>query len=369
MIFLEEEFRAYCPSGEGNGIDNSCSSAGNQKADDSWKKETSVSLSGDSLKEKPPYIGASKARKVTISDSAGLQSAMSKLGISSLDSLAVMGAATIRGSRVEFLGGRSDIYIENKIPIAKDVYATSEGSFEIDVSLSKDGDDTVLYFGGMYPDREATSSPERISKATSIMQQAVIESVMAAESAGVARIDMAAAGGEQYSLKGYRLWPQFGFDAPLENSHKHALAKADPALIEKVMRLARPDLFATRIQPSPSVLAAAVSQSPVTVQHLIASREGDRWWDKNGSTLSMSLDFKNKSGLGYTKFQDKAKRLVRLKGRNQDRSYLEWLEDVVECRAADCGRDDHGQFAKEQLRGRRQRRLVVARRRAGLHEG
>ena len=331
-----------CASGNGGGSSS--------KADDSWKEsKDSVSLSGNDLKEKPPFAGAEKAGRVEIADPKSLLEGMAQAGIKSLDDLAAMGGATVRGSEVIFSGaGHPEmgayISVENKIPVSRNGDG-SEGYFQVGVSVYKEGREHVLGLNEMFPTQEVKASRERVAKATSLMQQAVIESIMAADNSGIARVKMSAAGGPEYDLKGYRLWPQFGFDAPLEPSHKHALAKAPPDVIEKVMRVARPDLFATRIKPSAGALAAALPQSNINVQHLVSFHEGDLWWDNNGSTLGMALDLSDKKSLGYAKFQKRVSQLKKLRERNQERSFFQWLDEEAEFRAgADCGRVEGGRF-------------------------
>lgn len=333
---------------------NDCASDGSggssSKTDDSWKESNdSVSLSGNDLKEKPPFAGAEKAGRVEIANPKALLEGMAQAGIKSLDDLAAMGGATVRGSEVVFSGaGHPEmgayLSVENKIPVSRSGDG-SEGYFQVGVSVYKEGREHVLGLNEMFPTQEVKASRERVAKATSLMQQAVIESIMAADNSGIARVKMSAAGGPEYDLKGYRLWPQFGFDAPLEPSHKHALAKAPPDVIEKVMRVARPDLFATRIKPSAGALAAALPQSNINVQHLVSFHEGDLWWDNNGSTLGMVLDLSDKKSLGYAKFQKRVSQLKKLRERNQERSFFQWLDEEAEFRAgADCGRVEGGRF-------------------------
>jgi hypothetical protein len=351
------ELRAYCPTGEGGGIDNTCSPGGQSsaapaKADDSWKEsKSSLSISGDGLKDKPPFTGADKAGSVAIPNPQGLADGMSDAGIKSLDELAAMSGATIRGSKVTFFGasGGNDgtgafITIDNEIPLARDG-SDSEGQFDVNVAVYRDDGEYVLGFNGMYPDKAATATRERVAKATSLMQQAVIEAIASVEKTGISKVKMSAAGGPEYELKGYRLWPQFGFDAMLDKSSKHSLSQAPQAVVEKLMRTARPDLFATRITPSHAALVAALPHSDITVQHLVSFHEGDVWWNENGTTLSMTLDLSDKKSLGYAKFQKQTSRLKRLKERNQSRAFFEWLEEEAEFRAgADCGRVDGGRF-------------------------
>lgn len=356
------EERAYCATGEGGGIDNSCgssdgpsSTATATKVDDSWKDSAAnVSLSGDELKERPPFEGAEKAGSVDLLYPHALKGAMAQVGIESLGDLAAMAGGTVRGSRVKIFGAAGNreveafrdayISVENKIPLARDG-SDSEGAFDVSVSVYRDGDEYVLGLNEMYPNDAAKATGERIARATSLMQQAVVESLLGADRAGLSRIEMSAAGGPEYHLKGYRLWPQFGFDAFLEQSHKHVLSKAPAAVVEKVMRAARPDLFATRVPPPHAALVAALPQSEISIQQLISFREGDVWWDKNGTTIGMTLDLSDKKSLGYAKFQKRVSRLKRLKDRNQDRAFFEWLEEEAEFRAgADCGRVEGGRF-------------------------
>jgi hypothetical protein len=350
------EVRAYCPTGEGGGIDNSCSpgeqspSASPAKVDKSWQdSQSSVLLSGSDLKDKPPYAGADKATSVDIPDPQSLQGGMAQAGIKSLDHLATMGGATVRGSKAVFSGaGHPDfgayISVENEIPLSRDG-DPSEGHFNVNIAVYKEGREHVLGLNGMHPSPEVNATPQRVARATSLMQQAVIEAMLAADDTGLSRIKMSAAGGPEYDLKGYRLWPQFGFDAELENTQLHAISQASPQFVEKLMRAARPDLFATRYVPPHAALVAALPRSKITVQHLISFHEGDVWWNENGSTLSMSIDLNDKKSLGYARFQKQAARLKRLKSRNQSRAFFEWLDEQAEFRAgADCGRAAGGRF-------------------------
>jgi hypothetical protein len=95
---------------------------------------------------------------------------------------------------------------------------------------------------------------------------------------------------------------------------------------------------------------ASRHRNSLTIQELISSREGDRWWDENGSDVNLTLDLRDKSSPGYKKWTEMKARLPKLRERNKSRSFFDSLvESRAFCPTGEgggilntCGKDDGG---------------------------
>jgi hypothetical protein len=363
------EIRAFCPTGQGNGIDNSCGSngekmaadsgggagggspakAGPRPATDDWKDERQpVYLSKEQLQESSPVTGGERLDSFAIKDPIMAQEAMKRIGIGSMDDLAALAGGVVRGGGIN-IDADEDATINTTIvvPVREDdaKSGTIHASVTVSSRIDDDGNQTShLGFEGLYPSGMDRSSASDVARVSSIMMQRVIESMSKASELGFSSAEMAAVGSPDRTTKGYRLWPQFGFDGQLSS---RVTSEIPDSLLEKVWRHHRPDLFATRVPPA--AIMSRLRNKTLTIQELIAVPEGDRWWDQNGESISLTFDFKDKDSLGYKRFQKKVAALKRLRDRNEGRSIIEeWIEDLIEERSCDSSdKNADGTFAPD----------------------
>lgn len=344
------EIRAYCATGEGGGQKNDCppASVGTAAASDDWKSERKpISMTYDQLDKAPPVTGGDVLDSFSISDPQMTQEAMKNIGIPTMDDLVTLGGGVVRRGDVAVHAGGDDFVTVNlAIPVSTtEDYA---GSVHTQTVITQFFDDegrpqSHLAFEGLVPKDLDRSSDRDVARVTSIMMQRVVESMSRADDLGFATASMEAVGDASRVMKGYRLWPQFGFDGEIPERTQREI----PApIVEQVWRKHRPDLFATRV-PASAILRG-LRAKPMTIQQLISINEGDRWWNENGSNITLSLDFNDKSSLGYKKFKEKKDRLPRLRERNKSRSMEEWIEDLIESRACDdSDRQEGGRFGPD----------------------
>jgi hypothetical protein len=341
------EIRAYCATGEGGGQKNDCppSSVGTAAASDDWKSERKpISMTYDQLDKAPPVTGGDVLDSFSISDPQMTQEAMKNIGIPTMDDLVTLGGGVVRrGDVAVFAGGDDFVTVNLAIPVSTtEDYA---GSVHTQTVITQFFDDegrpqSHLAFEGLVPKDLDRSSDRDVARVTSIMMQRVVESMARADDLGFATASMEAVGDASRVMKGYRLWPQFGFDGEIPERTQREIPAS---VVEQVWRKHRPDLFATRV-PASAILRG-LRAKPITIQQLISITEGDRWWNENGSNITLSLDFNDKSSLGYKKFKEKKDRLPRLRERNKSRSMEEWIEDLIESRACDdADRQAGGRF-------------------------
>lgn len=343
------EIRAFCATGEGGGQKNDCppASSGTAKASDEWKSERSpISMTKDQLDKAPPVTGGDILDSFSISDPQMTQEAMKTIGVPTLDDVVTLGGGVVRGGTVALQSGGDDYITVNQVvpvspgdPDSGAVHSTTIVAQYIDT----DGvASSHLAFEGLAPMGLDKSSGRDVARVTSIMMQRVIEAMAKADDLGFKAASMQAVGDSSHVLKGYRLWPQFGFDGEIPDRVRKEMPDN---IVEQVWRKHRPDLFATRV-PASAILRG-LRAKPMTIQQLISVTEGDRWWDDNGDDIALSFDFKDKSSLGYKKFKEKKDRLPRLRDRNKSRSMEEWIEDLIESRSCDdSDRQEGGRFGQ-----------------------
>jgi hypothetical protein len=337
------------------GEGNKCQADGDgvaapEKQDDSWKEQTgTVSWSSSELAEKPPIRGGDKLRSLKIEGAGELASAMSTLGVDSLDSIVAIGGGKTRGAAVRVAPySDTEVFVTASIPIdpASDVADPDEGYVTTNTMLSRDRNgETVLNYVSLSTPMSVSGSPNANQKdrlrVASLLSEQFVESLSAAESAGVSSALMQAAGDStDVFVQGYRLWPQFGFDAPVP---LRELSKVPDEIVLKAAGVPIPPAGSTRIPQETVLRGLRARVKNLTIQQLISTREGERWWDKNGSDVTLTLDLKDKNSLGYRRFQESKKRLARLKERNKSRAFFE----DAESREADCGRDEGGRFGND----------------------
>lgn len=360
MIFLEGDTRAYCATGEGGGQDNSCAPGeGNDKTWMSGDDKASTSWDSDQLKVRSPIKGGDRVESVLIKDSALVVASLKSTDLS-IDDVVSLGGGPIRGSHVSVSANWDDeISVEIISPI--DPEDPSQGFVSAGVSILRDEDEDnalAIHYGSLFPMREVKVDdksgeayvigdvqPDRLtasqrSRIASILMERFAESVSTAEKSGFAYAEMFAVGsGLDGSDKGYRLWPQFGFDGTIPTA---TLKMVPDDIALKAAGVAVPSPNASRI-PHATVLRGlrASAVKSLTIQQLISTPEGDRWWNENGHSISLRLDFKDKSSPGYKRFSAMKAKIEKLRKRNKSRSLTDFYFDLIERRAF-CPTGDGG---------------------------
>jgi len=333
----EAEERGFCPTGEGNGVDNSCGSGGKMAPD---RDGGGGSVAGSS-------VGAGKPASVTVESQDSLDKAASVLGLGGVDDVVKISGANVRGAKVDVYADPSGFTKVSALwPIDKED-PDGGGKVFTEVSMANTPEGKVLGFEAFGPSGGSISSGADQQKVISIISEKVAESIESAEENGFVAVTTFAVGDANNQYKGYRLWPQFGFDADLPRD----LAKrVPPEIVLKSKGIAIPPPGSTSIPHHLVVKSLASQNRDMTIQELIKTREGKRWWDDNGDDIELKLDLTDKSSLGYKKWSEVKDRLPALRERNQTRSFFDaFVEERGFCPTGEgggilntCGNDDGG---------------------------
>jgi hypothetical protein len=335
---------------------------------ESWRKseEDSVFLDSKALAKNSPVIGGERLHELTISNPKKVAKVLDTIGIKDLDTAVKIGGGAIRGADVRIKAyGADQAHISIASPVDPD--DEDSGSVMTHVDIADYGDGLEVSYGGLTtPSRvsdveklEAGTSDKTRLRIASLMQERMIESLMAAEKAKAVKATTFAAGMKDDPIySGYRLWPQFGFDTKLDLSE----FQVPPEVVLASFKMAVPPSAQAAVQA-----AKKLTKKGYTLQQLISTREGKKWWDENGRGTDMTLDLKDKKSLGYKRFAKLKKFLPRLKDRNvsEGRSVLGWIIEEVTRRSMslvgflggltraverrECGpsdKDESGKFTK-----------------------
>ena len=332
-IHGEAEQRGFCPTGEGNGIDNSCGSGGGQMM--------APDRDGGGGSVARPSAGSGKPASVTVESQDSLDKAASVLGLGGVDDVVKISGGNVRGAKVDVYADPSGFMkVSSLWPIDRED-PDGGGKVFTEVSMANTPEGKVLGFEAFGPSGGSISSGADQQKVMSIISEKVAESIESAEQNGFVAVTTFAVGDANNQYKGYRLWPQFGFDADLPRD----LAKrVPPEIVLKSKGIDIPPPGSTSIPHHLVVKSLASQNRDLTIQELISTREGKRWWDENGDDISLKLDLTDKSSLGYKKWQGMKDRLPALRERNETRSFF---DAFVESRDADCGRTPDGKFGSD----------------------
>jgi hypothetical protein len=340
-IRSEIESRAFCATGEGNGIDNSCGAGGGPMMAPDRDGGGSASPTSTSP-------GSGKPASVNVESQESLDMAMDVIGLGSVDDVVTLAGGNVRGAKVDVYGDESGfVKVSALWPIDR-TDPIGGGKVFTEVSMGMTDEGKVLGFEAFGPSGGSVDSPADQQTVISIISEKVAESINAAEENGFVAVTTFAVGDANNEYKGYRLWPQFGFDADLP---RDLVKRIPPELILKSKGIAIPAPGSTSI-PQHLVIKSLASQNrDLTIQELIQTREGKRWWDDNGDDIALKLDLTDRSSLGYKKWLDVKDRLPRLKARNETRAFFDaWVQERGFCPTGEGGgilntcssHDDHG---------------------------
>lgn len=286
------------------GPKNDCASE--DGADESWKdSDREYTFSNHDPDSGPsPVRGGPFIHGISIENPKSVASAMENVGVSTMTGVVGIGGGLTRGASTSVWTPKEGTKLKVDVQIPIDPEDDDVGFMNASVTIDKDpsSGESFVYYDTLYADIEtgnANVTGTESKRVSSLLLQVFPESLAAAEKAGVGYATTYAMGDNENEYKGYRLWPKFGFDAELTP----AIRKSIPKSVGK----------------------------PRTVQELISTTEGDRWWNENGTSLHMTLDFKDNSSEGYRKYKSALTRARRMKKRNENRS-------------ADCNRVEGGRF-------------------------
>lgn len=339
-MISEEEFRAFCATGTGNGVDNSCSSSeGSAPARDrSWESlpDRQIAKWGEEqLKESSPIRGGDKVSSVTIRNTSDVRDALDAMSMS-IDNAVSLAGGAIRGSHIAVDSiGKDYLQVQVISPINPDDLSEGYIESEIDVETDPDTGERTINYGTLFPYKEIREGSDgayavgdiapnaltgrQKARIASVMMERFIESVSTAEKKGFARAEMLAVGdGRDDVDSGYRLWPQFGFDGDVPQD---LLRKIPDEIAVKAAGISIPPHGSARIPQSTIVSGLRKQVSKLTIQQLISVPDGDRWWDKNGGSIELSLDLRDKTSPGYKRFTEMKAKVARLKKRNEGRAF------------------------------------------------
>lgn len=338
-IRSEVESRAFCATGEGNGIDNSCGAGGGQM----MAPDRDGGGSASSTSTSP---GAGRPASVTVESHDSLNKAMNVIGVSSVDDVVTLAGGNVRGAKVDVYGDESGfVKVSALWPINKKDRAAGQVFTEVSMGMTEEG--KVLGFEAFGPTGGTVDSPAAQQTVISIISEKVAESIDAAEKNGFVAVTTFAVGDADNEYKGYRLWPQFGFDADLPRDFTRRIP---PELILKSKGIEIPAPGSTSIPQHLVIKSLASQHRDLTIQELLRTREGDRWWDENGDDINLKLDLTDKTSLGYQRWEKMKSRLPRLKARNETRAFFDaWVQERGFCPTGEgggilntCGNDDNG---------------------------
>lgn len=377
----EAEGRAFCPTGEGGGVDNSCSAADAGAPSGGGGSGTSVAspqhfgdqsdsagkISWDKGDGDPPFAGAEKFESVSVNSPRQVNESLDRIGIDPGAAIDIAGASAGGGyamfrpspefsDEAPFAGsGVTPILLDFERDVAG-VQNGLMGSSIIGVSASGK---PVVYHNTISVMDAVRSDPIKRHAAAREFYRTMVASVEAARKNGISVVAFNAAGhsaadsakGNANPWRGYTIWPRMGFDGPLPQS---------------VRRRLPPELSHAK-----------------TLLDLHATREGTKWWAKNGEDIDVQLDLtrpdseQNKvfdrfvrhfskdrrdlplgEGDGWLSPEDLARldemweeiweddgTLDDYSGEDQEFLIGE-KEEKEEGRSADCGRDESGKFAE-----------------------
>ena len=312
----EESRSATCEKAAGGrfarGNDCAAGDGGSVDVDRSWRRESKKHVfydMGDG-ETKPPAKSLKDASVVLIPAGRALYRSLKILGVK-LDDVAKVAGADTPGAEV--VVGHGDM--KNLI-----------GLLDVDggASREEEGMVTVLSKGSVVGIKSAISagvtvwrdaedrdklkvayeflgvSPEAQSKASIAVGREMIRGAVAsikhAAAMGAEEITMLAAGDEKNKdFKGYRIWPRLGFDGVIPRDMVTPKWSIASGFFTS---------YGSRIPPSALSPRAKreIARGELTVQALWETKEGQKWWERNGRSIDLTLRPKDKRSLGWKRF-------------------------------------------------------------------
>ena len=314
----------------------------------SWKR--SNEQKGWSENEKKPVPSLKDAKVVIVLSGKPLMKSLKGMGVT-LDNFCKMAASTDPGSNVILSAGGVDSLSAQMggEPGSKEPSDTVsafctrpvlgiQGGMVSGVSLQKqeDGELWLRYvLLGVSPEAKKQASVV----VGRVLMKGVIDSISQAEKSGVTNIDMLAAGDDKdESFRGFRIWPRLGFDGVIPRE------KITPRWS---LRAGFFEPYGSNI-PKSILSPRAVKEKAagmLTIQALYETRQGQHWWEENGSTMIMSLEPQDKKSPGWKVFE-KLRDRIASRSEGTDDSLLAmidamWAESRAWCNTGDGNGQDN----------------------------
>lgn len=287
-----------------------------------WKKSADISHTGG-------VPGAEKMASLKVENPKSVTKISSAIGFESASSLIRFGAGDADGASVRISAEDASeismqiVTVNTDIPVFDN--GSRVGSTTVEVSVVKSEDETTAKYNYFQRDRQTRETIQR-EKASSASGESVTErrlgaaimekmltSLEEAEKAGVDSATTMAAGAPGSSeYQGFRLWGRFGFDAMLEKA---------------TISFLRRDMEAGESVLSPEHAEKLESTGKLSLQELLSTKQGERWWKRRGTSMYMTLDFKDKESPGYKRYRkllDRAKKAKEMGSRSL-RDFFEFV--------------------------------------------
>lgn len=273
-------------------------------------KSGRVDMNAEKLSRSPPFHGAEKLKSLSIDSVENVRAAQKKLGDSTVGEIAKILVADVENAHVTLTTDEEQLI--SQVALRVDQKDETKGKVTLTTAVRYTWPTSISY-ETFTVSAAAKKSVSSVAFANDIMDL-MLDSLEQAEKSGIEQAETFAAGNRaDREWQGYRLWGKFGFDAEI------------PPTIAKNI----PDDVLGR-----DGLAAREAEEPITLQQLLATPKGTKWWQRNGSQLKMRLDFTDKKSDGYKRF----KRLLAIRKRHRERggekrSFMQWLyetDDVSE---------------------------------------
>lgn len=238
------------------------------------------------------------------------------------------------------------VTIESSVPVYAGGTTEPVGNVGLEVSLRRYASDSTIAYYGMFDfdngvqaaiNREKKASQHGESAIERTLGAAIFDKMLAsleeAEKAGATKAMTFAAGNlHDPAYKGYRLWGRFGFDAELSGFRVRQILEAIDSKSTPEPLLSPENENKLRVTDS------------LTLQELLSTKAGERWWSQNGSGMGMTLNFSDKDSPGYARYRrmlEKARKAKQI-GRRAYEDFCEFAvatdRDVAEWRGFDAER-------------------------------
>lgn len=282
--------------------------------------------------------GIEQIAKMDVESPKAVRDRATAMGVKSVASLVRIGAADAAGAKVTISsrgslrrddGGGISVSVSSAIPIQSTDGSKIAGESIVVVQVRRDSpdDDPFVYYDLLSRGNDLTAeiSLERNSggespierKLGAMIFQQMIASLEEAEKSGLAKAKTYAAGSVQDTVfQGYRLWGRFGFDGNIPGSRAATLlADVDAALSSDPIL-------------SPEHARELRNTGTISLQKLLSTKNGEKWWKKKGGSINLSLDFRDKESIGYQRY----KKMLDMSRRARDsgsRSYEDFCEFAI----------------------------------------
>jgi hypothetical protein len=321
--------RAFCATGQGNGIDNSCGaktmsapdkdSGGGSTArpsrnpdtfPDTWNTDSSKVIRDGLLP-----AGLEKLGSFRLGPNATPREVMKlsqDMGIKSPKNLVTIGACNVTDADVTI-----NQLSSNALTARADIPA-GEGTIFVDTTIRNGEDGPTIDYKLLDLDdsaREQAANDEGFKRRVAgQMYDVMLSSMEAAEKAGFIGAETVAEGhgsgnngDSKTTFQGYRLWGRFGFDAKVPRRW-FAIVKDKGVDVHSALNpLDRDQLN---------------NEGVIRLQQILATKQGEQIWKKWGIALGLTFDFTNKGGDGYLRYK---KMLAASKRATSKRDFFEYV--------------------------------------------